>query len=58
MFELTRIEIAVTMTSTLTKKAPKDTHYYDPSEILEHTAGFCQNVILDHTYLPQNFGLL
>jgi hypothetical protein len=51
------VGIAITMTSSLTRKPHPTTFYYNPLEILAGTFEFCSNVRLDHTYLPHDFAL-
>jgi len=55
MFHLAKIGIAITMTSSLTKKPNDETFYYNPVEILEEVLKFCPNTCMDHTYLPHDF---
>jgi len=55
MYVLCSIGIAVSMTSSLTKKPQPDTYYYRPSIIVDRIGAFCQNFRLDHTFLPHDF---
>jgi SAM-dependent methyltransferase len=55
MFQLADSGMAITMTSSLTRKPAPGTFYYNPVDILKETAAFCANVRLDHTYLPHDF---
>ncbi|UCH93764.1 MAG: class I SAM-dependent methyltransferase [Candidatus Aminicenantes bacterium] len=57
MYHLAAVGIAITMTSSLTRKPHPTTFYYNPLEILTETFEFCTNVRLDHTYLPHDFAL-
>jgi SAM-dependent methyltransferase len=57
MFEICTIGTVVTMTSLLTKRPSEGIFYYDPAEILRHAGTFCQNFVLDHSYLPHDFAL-
>lgn len=57
MFQICNIGMAVTMTSALTKRPKEGTFYYDPAEILHRVSRFCQNLVLDHSYLPHDFAL-
>jgi 2-polyprenyl-3-methyl-5-hydroxy-6-metoxy-1,4-benzoquinol methylase len=57
MFHLAATGMAITMTSSLTRKPAAGTFYYDPAEIVKGTAAFCSNLRLDHTYLPHDFAI-
>jgi SAM-dependent methyltransferase len=57
MFYLATTAVAITMTSSLTRKPAAGTFYYDPVEIVKETAAFCSNLRLDHTYLPHDFAI-
>jgi SAM-dependent methyltransferase len=55
MYGIATVGIAITMTSSLTRKPSAGTFYYNPIDILSETFEFCSNVKLDHTYLPHDF---
>ncbi len=55
MYQSADIGIAISMTSSLTKKPHPDTFYYDPAEVMGNAMTFCANVRLDHTFLPHDF---
>ena len=55
MLALSRIGIALSMTSALTEKPNSGTYYFDPITILAKVLIFCKNTRLDHTYLPHDF---
>ena len=55
MYKAATTGIAISMTSSLTKKPHPDTFYYDPAEVMRETMEFCGNVRLDHTFLPHDF---
>ena len=57
MYKMANIGIAISMTSSLTKRPNKKTFYYDPVKILSRTFEFCKNVKFDHTYIPHDFVL-
>ena len=57
MFKLATIGMAITMTSSLTRKPTPGTFYYNPVDLIKETTAFCSNVRLDHTYLPHDFTL-
>lgn len=57
MYEMATIGIAITMTSSLTRKPNPDTFYYDPMEIFSRIIPLCTNIRLDHSYLPHDFTL-
>lgn len=57
MYAMATIGMAITMTSSLTRKPNEDTFYYDPMEIFSRIVPFCTNVRLDHSYLPHDFAL-
>jgi len=57
MYKMANIGIAISMTSSLTKRENKKTFYYDPVKILSRTFEFCKNVKFDHTYIPHDFVL-
>ncbi len=55
MLDASNIAIAISMTSSLTRKPKEGTYYYDPTAVLAEIFSFCQNVRFDHTYLPHDF---
>lgn len=57
MYGMCNLGMAISMTSVLSKKKQPDTFYYNPLKIMERVLPFCQNVKLDHTYLPHDFVL-
>ena len=57
IYELSRVGIVMTMTSSFTRKPSNDTYYYDPCTILKKVTNFCSNVKIDHTYLPHDFAV-
>jgi len=57
MYSRCNVGIAISMTSSLTKKPNKNTFYYNPSRILDGVSSLCQNMRIDHTYLPHDFTL-
>ncbi len=57
MYHIANIGMAITMTSSMTLKPNPDTFYYSHVEVLFETQKFCNNVKLDHTYLPHDFTL-
>ncbi len=57
MYEAATAGIAISMTSSLTKKPHPGTYYFDPVEVMKDATGFCSNVRLDHTFLPHDFVL-
>jgi ubiquinone/menaquinone biosynthesis C-methylase UbiE len=57
IYRIATIGIAITMTSSFTRKPNEETFYYNPREILTEIFKFCPNVRFDHTYLPHDFAL-
>ncbi|MBI5635260.1 MAG: class I SAM-dependent methyltransferase [Nitrospirae bacterium] len=57
IYEACTIGILVTMTSALTQRPKQGIFYYDPVEILCRISPLCQNLVLDHSYLPHDFAL-
>ena len=55
MYNICKIGIAISMTSSFTKKPNSSTFYFEPNIIVEKVGNFCQNIKLDHTYLPHDF---
>jgi len=57
MFEHSVSGLAISMTSSLTRRASVGTYYYNPATILERASEITSNVRLDHTYLPHDLML-
>jgi SAM-dependent methyltransferase len=57
MFEHCTNGIAISMTSSLTRRPSVGTYYYNPTTILERASEITPNVCLDHTYLPHDLML-
>lgn len=55
MYDMCHLGMAISMTSRLTARPHEGTFYYDSKIIYAQTIDFCQNVRLDHTYLPHDF---
>jgi len=58
MCDLSRIGFAISMTSALTRKPQNIIFYYNPADTAAEVTRHCQNVRLDHTYLPHDFTLV
>ena len=57
MYNICNIGMAISMTSSFTKKPNNKTFYFEPNIIVEKVGKFCQNLKLDHSYLPHDFTL-